>query len=66
MKGKPDLRVPSLEGRENYGKITRACGCPLGSECDHVVRRCIYSKFNSISLSWRCNCKQKNRECIFI
>jgi hypothetical protein len=64
MKGNRDLRVPSEQGRENYGQIKRPCGCPLGSRCEHVMKRCYRSKFNPITCTWKCNCKAEGKECI--
>jgi len=66
MKGKPDLRVPSSEGRYNYDNIRKDCGCNLGAKCEHIYRRCIYSKFHPIKMIWECDCESKDRECIFI
>ena len=63
MKGKPDLRVPSNCGRENYGEIRKACGCNLGTRCEHVYKRCMRSVFNPITLTWKCDCKQKGWKC---
>ena len=49
MKGKKDLRVPSPQGRDNYGKINKSCGCTLGTKCNHNNEQ-ILRNLNSTTL----------------
>jgi hypothetical protein len=38
MKGNSTTHIFTQQGRVNYGQIKKACGCVLGTKCEHETQ----------------------------